>query len=114
MKITKHKVELIQGGRTVDWSFYGSKKEAVRRETSGNYITRKYTGAVEIDLYCCNCDKDLKPGDKYLKVGEEERYCGDCYEEHTVTYYSVGGEHVGDDNDAEVYDEWDKEGESAE
>lgn len=111
MKIIKHKVEHIHGGRKTKSSFYGSKEEAVRRETSGDYITRTYVGEVEIDLCCYDCEKNLKPGDDYLKVDEDERYCGDCYEEHSVTYYSVGGENVGDDDNSEVYDEWDREGE---
>ncbi|MDT2841867.1 hypothetical protein [Vagococcus lutrae] len=35
---------------------------------------------------------------------EYTRYCGDCYEENSFTYYTVGGEQVGDENDTEEYD----------
>lgn len=113
MKIKKHKVVLYREGLPIDQYYYKKQEAALRKvklHKSGIFEAR-YKGIIEIDLYCENCDKDLKSGDKYLKVDEHTRYCPDCYEEETFTSYIVGGEQVADENDAEFYDESDTEGE---
>nr|WP_260680289.1 hypothetical protein [Enterococcus avium] len=46
----------------------------------------------------------MSAGDTYIKEDEHTRYCEDCYEEDTVTFYTVGGESVGNDNEIESYD----------
>ncbi len=110
MKVTKYGVATICYGREVDRNWYSTKEEAEKRtrgEVNGTY--RKHIGTREVDLFCECCDKDLKPGDAYIKVDEDTRYCRDCYEESSVTYYMVGGELVGDENDVEEYDSWDLE-----
>ena len=111
MKITKHELTTFYKGKEQYKTLCATKQDALDNERSNEHFTRKYTGEVIVDIYCAHCEKDLKPGDDYLKVDEDERYCGDCYEEHSVTYYSVGGENVGDDDNSEVYDGWDREGE---
>lgn len=109
MKVIKHELVTTLAGNKVYRKLYGTKEEALSHVKSTGYIKREYRGEAEVLLYCENCDKDLKPGDNYLKVDEDTRYCSDCYEEGSFTYYTVGGEHVGDENDAEVYDQFDKE-----
>lgn len=110
MKIIKHEVSTYINGSIFRKDLYDTKERALKitRRDDG-YFKREYTGAVEIDLYCESCDKDLKPSDEYLKVDEYTRYCSDCYEEESFTYYTVGGEQVADENDGEVYDEDDLE-----
>ena len=112
MKIIKHEVSTYINGNIFRKHLYNTKEQALKltRRDDGD-LKREYTGAVEIDLYCESCDKDLKPGDEYLKVDEYTRYCSDCYEEESFTYYTVGGEQVADENDGEFYDEWDTEAE---
>ena len=113
MKIKKHKVVGRRGSTIVFEKLYGNKERAM--QVVDNYkcshFTAEYKGATEIDLYCESCDKDLKSGDEYLKVDENTRYCSDCYEEKSYIYYTVGGEQVADENDGEVYYEWDTEAE---
>lgn len=109
MKIKKYKTV-----RTTNFGFsheilHGSKEKAVNSVKPSEYSETKYVGEVEIDLFCAHCDKDLNLGDDYIVVDEDQRYCSDCYEEETVTYYTVGGEHVGDENDILQYDDGDKE-----
>lgn len=111
MKIIKHELTTFYKGKQQYKKLCDTKAEALKRESKSEFFSRKYTGEVVIDLHCDYCEKDLKPGDEYLKVDEDERYCEDCYEEHSVTYYSVGGENVGYDDNSEVYDEWDREAE---
>lgn len=84
-------------------------EEEALKNVLGSHVKHRGVDKITIDIHCVNCDKDLKIGDEYLKVDEETRYCSDCYREDTVTYYTVDGEHVGDDNDSEVYDEREKE-----
>ena len=110
MKIIKHEVSTyINGGISIK-HLYNTKEQALKltRRDDG-YLKREYTGAVEIDIYCNNCDKDLGAGDSYLKTDEYTRYCSDCYEERFFTFYMVGGEEVADENNAELYDEDDLE-----
>jgi len=107
MKVTKYGTALIFGGSEVGKQWYPTKQEAVRRASYGTQ--RKYIGTKEVDLYCEACDKDLKPGDNYIKRDEDTRYCEDCFEENSITYYTVGGEPVGDENDIEAYDDFDLE-----
>lgn len=113
MKIKKHKVVVRRETIIVSEKLYGNKERAMQVVDSYKdlYFTAEYKGTVEIDLYCESCDKDLKPGDEYLKVDEYTRYCSDCYEEESYTYYTVGGDQVADENDGEVYYDWDTEGE---
>lgn len=111
MKITKHELTIFYKGKLQYKRLCDTKAEALKGESKSEFFSREYTGEVIIDLHCDYCEKDLKPGDEYLKVDEDTRYCGDCYEANTVTYYTVGGEPTGDENNAEVYDEWDREGE---
>ena len=113
MKIKKHRVVCRDGSDIVFERLYGNKERAMQIVDSykDSYFTAEYKWTVEIDLYCESCDKDLKPGDEYLKVDEYTRYCSDCYEEESYTYYTVGGEQVADENDGEFYDEWDTEAE---
>lgn len=107
MKVTKHKVNFVVNGRTLDTSFLNSKEKAMKIVDGSD--SREYAGEIEIDMYCENCDKDLSVGDHYIKVDEYQRYCSDCYKENTFTTYSVGGEFVGDENDTGEYDDWNKE-----
>ena len=111
MKIKKHKVVGRRGSTIVFEKLYGNKERAMQvvDNYKDSHFTAEYKGTVEIDLYCESCDKDLKPGDEYLKVDEYTRYCSDCYEEESFTYYTVGGERVADENDGEFYDEYDTE-----
>lgn len=103
MKVTKHGVATIFDGREVDKQWYPTIEKAYTRLKYDS--SRKYIGTKEVDLYCEHCDKDLKPGDNYIKQDEDTRYCEDCYEENSITYYTVGGEPVGDENDIEAYDD---------
>lgn len=113
MKIKKYLVETYREEHLVYKMFYDNEEKALQaaKFTHGAYLNAKYKGTVEIDLFCEGCDKDLSPGDEYLKVDEYTRYCSDCYEENTFTYYTVGGDQVADENDREIYDEWDTEAE---
>ena len=105
MKIKKHEVTLFVKGYPVEKRLYTNKQRALNsvRKLNDDYYF-KYTGEVEVDLYCEGCDKELTLKDTYLKVDECTRYCSDCYEENSFIYYTVGGEQVGDENDAEVYE----------
>lgn len=105
MKVTKYGVAIIFNDREVDRDWCPTKQEALRKASYGKH--RKYIGTREVDLYCEACDKDLKLGDNYIKLDEDTRYCEDCYEENSITYYTVGGEHVGDENELEAYDGFD-------
>lgn len=107
MKVTKYGVATIFNDREVHRDWYPTKQDAVKRANYGKH--RKYIGAKEVDLYCSHCDKDLKPGDNYIKRDEDDRFCEDCYEANTFTYYTVGGEPVGDENEIEEYDDYDLE-----
>lgn len=109
MKVTKYGVATIFNDREVDKQWYPTKQDAIKRLRYGT--SRKYVGTKEVDLYCASCDKDLKPGDKYIKQDEDLRYCEDCYEANTFTYYTVGGEPVGNENEIEEYDDFDLEAE---
>lgn len=110
MKITKHEVSTYINGSIFRKDLYNTKERALgRTRHDDGFSKREYTGTVEIDIYCNNCDKDLSVGDSYLKTDEYTRYCSDCYEENTFTYYTVGGEEVANENDAELYDEDDLE-----
>lgn len=113
MKIKKYLVETFREEYLIYKRLYDNEEKALQvvKSTHGAYLKAEYKGTVEIDLYCESCDKDLKPGDEYLKVDEYTRYCSDCYEEESYTYYTVGGDQVADENDGEVYDEWDTEAE---
>ena len=99
----------------MDQRYYKKKEAALKivKLYNDEFFRAEYKGTAEIDLYCEYCDKDLKPGDEYLKIDEHTRYCSGCYEENTFTYYTVGGDQVADENDGEVYDEWDTEAEVA-
>ena len=107
MKVTKYGVATIFDDREVGKQWYPTKEKAYKRLEYGS--SRKYIGTREVDLYCEACDKDLKPGDNYIKLDEDTRYCEDCYEENSITYYTVGGEPIGDENDIEAYDDFDLE-----
>ncbi len=107
MKVTKYGVATIFKDREVDRTWCSTKQEALRRASYGKH--RRYIGTKEVDLYCEACDKDLEPGDVYIKRDEDTRYCKDCYEENSITYYTVSGEPVGDENDIEAYDDFDLE-----
>lgn len=116
MKIIKHEVKTYIFDALVSTDYFETKEKALKRALD-NYpsdvpvMRREYTGEVEIDLYCESCDKELTPGDTYIKKDECTRYCDGCYDERRVTYYTVSGEHVGDEDDVEKYSERDKEGE---
>lgn len=110
MKVTKYDVATIYNDREVDKHWYPTKQAAAKVTCIGNgTYRRKFIGTKEFDLYCSCCDKDLKLGDNYIKLDEDTRYCEDCYEENSITYYTVGGEPVGDENDIEEFDEFDLE-----
>lgn len=111
MKVTKYGVAIIFDGREVDKQWYPTKEKAYNRLKYDS--SRKYIGTREVDLFCEHCDKELKLGDNYIKCDEETRYCESCYEENSITYYTVGGEPVGDENDTEAYDDFDLEVEPA-
>lgn len=116
MKITKYGVATVFREREVDRHWYPTKKEAleiVARFEKSDY-PRKYIGEKKIDLCCDNCGADLKLGDDYIKKDVDTRYCADCYEAETFTYYTVGGEPVGGEDEIEVYDSWDFEVEQEE
>lgn len=102
MRITKYKVNVYYKGKFIDTRLYGTKEEALGKVSNGLF-TKEYDGEASIELYCANCEKWLKLDDTYLKVDEETRYCQDCYEEETLTYYTVGKELVGDENETRTY-----------
>lgn len=109
MKIKKYKTVRTTNFGLSHETLHGNKEKAMSSVKPSEYSETKYVGEVEIDLFCANCDKDLNLGDDYIVVDEDQRYCSDCYEEETFTYYTVGGEHVGDENDILQYDDEDKE-----
>lgn len=60
-------------------------------------------------MICEHCENKITEEDKYIKH-EYERYCSECYESHTITIYSIGGEYLATDDDGVVeYDSWSKE-----
>jgi hypothetical protein len=104
MKITKHEVtSFINGHPGNKWLFLDKKEalERVSKHSESYYI--EYTGEVEIDLFCESCDKDLSQADEYLKIDGNTRYCSDCFEENSFTYYTCGGDQIGDENDSELH-----------
>lgn len=110
MKLTKHGVATFYKNHEVERRWYSSKEAAENSlKRKSNDVFRKYIGTKVIEMYCNACNKDLEPGDTYIKRDEETRYCEKCYEENTVTYYTVGGEPVGDGDDIEAFDTWDQE-----
>lgn len=108
MKIKKYKTQKYRDGWKLYAELHKTKKEALENVEFDN--EKKYEGEVEIDIFCESCEKDINLGDGYIKFGNT-RYCSDCYEEESFTYYTVGGEHVGDENDVEEYDGPEEEGE---
>lgn len=53
-----------------------------------------------VNMKCENCEEKLRIGDVYIHdPSEDVRYCYGCYEENTITTYSVGGEFIGTDDD---------------
>lgn len=112
MKIIKHQVKTYISESCVGTQTFGTKQEAMTKVNAyalSDYYKKKYTGEIEIELYCEYCDKDLTLDDDYIKTDEYTRYCSDCYEEESFTYYTVGGEQVGDENDTEEYDGFNQE-----
>lgn len=107
MNVTKHKVHWVINDHIAHVRYFASEERA--REYVGNDPHLVYVGAVEVNMRCENCSKDLEPGDDYIKVDEHQRYCDNCYEEQTTIIYSVDGEYVGDGNSIAVYDDWDRE-----
>lgn len=106
MKLTKYVVGTVFNERIIEKRYLRTKERALKLVPDNqrdNYYT-KYLGEEEIDLYCECCDKELSAGDTYIKEDEHTRYCEDCYEEDTITFYTVGGESVGNDNEIESYD----------
>ena len=58
---------------------------------------------MSIKIYCKRCDSEIKNGDKFYENFPGEFYCKDCVEEKTITYYSVGSEIIGTDEEIGVY-----------
>lgn len=113
MKLIKHEVKTYISGSCIRTQTFSTKQEATEEVSAlSEYYEKKYTGEIEIKLYCEYCDKDLTLDDEYIKTDEYTRYCSDCYEENSFTYYTVGGDQVGDENDTEEYDGVDQEGEA--
>lgn len=108
MKIKKYKTQKYRDGWKLYEELHKTKKEALTNVEFDN--EKKYEGEVEVDVFCEYCDKDLDLDDVYIKVGDT-RYCSDCFEEDSITYYRVGGEFVGYENDVEEYDSPSEEGE---
>lgn len=110
MKIKKYKVNYIykSDGGVAFSSLLATKEGALKSigDIGGGYLLAEYGGEVEIDLICEDCGKDLKVGDDYIRLEDDERYCSDCYEEETITHYTVGGEFVGDDNNVAHFGDW--------
>ena len=50
---------------------------------------------------CGYCERPLKNREVVI-VDNDEYICSDCYEEYTITFYRVGGEYFGDENDTEL------------
>lgn len=48
---------------------------------------------------CNHCGRKLKIGETVLVINYDDYICDNCYEEYTLTFYRVGGEYVGDEND---------------
>ncbi len=106
MKLTKYVVVTVFNDQIIEKRYLRTKERALKLvpdNQRASYYT-KYLGEEEIDLYCECCDKDLSVGDTYIKQDEHTRYCEDCYEEDIITFYTVGGEPVGNDNEIESYD----------
>ena len=108
MKIKKYKTQTYYNGVKVYRTLHRTKQEALNYEKWGK--DAEYDGEIVIDVFCVGCDKSLDLDDAYIKVGDD-RYCSGCYEESSVTYYTVGGEYVGNENDVDEYDSPDEEGE---
>ena len=110
MKIIKHEVKTYVDNVLVVTNFFRTKEQALERISNnhpsvGSLVRREYSGEVTIDLYCENCDRDLTVNDTYIKTDNYTRYCSGCYEEKSFTYYTIGGEQVGDENNTEVFNE---------
>lgn len=114
MKITKYKVGSYVDGKLQHERLFETKERAlVWVNRTSVYFEYKYEGEVEIELVCEGCEKELSVGDEYILVDGTDRYCSDCYQESTYTYYEVGGEHVGSEDEVESYDDFWKEVEEA-
>lgn len=115
MKITKYGVGfyLKDSGNIMHENWYldedSARKKAKEPVEWSDDIEMKYIGTKEVELYCKYCERELELDDDYIKVDTYTRYCSDCYEERTMTYFEVGGEYVGDENEVEVYDDTDCE-----
>lgn len=115
MKVTVYAVEVVdeKTNDTLITFIYESKEEALKRAESSSYnsLLYRYVGPreKEIDLRCRYCGKELQIGDDYIRIDLQTRYCKDCYETTTSTYYTVDGELVGDGTSVVPYDSRDKE-----
>lgn len=102
MKIKKYIVETFLKNKGVGLPFgrsrFDSLDEAINAEWDNGMFASKYVGYKEVELFCECCDRDLTPDDTYIVIDQDARYCDDCYEEESLTSYTVGGEFVGDDN----------------
>lgn len=58
---------------------------------------------MSIKIYCEHCGAEIKDGDKFYETFPKKFYCQNCVEEKTLTYYSVGSEPVGTDEEIGVY-----------
>lgn len=50
------------------------------------------------DRKCYYCDKDMPKGTEHI-IYDNNPICMDCTEESEVTYYYIGGEYAGTDED---------------
>lgn len=111
MKITKYRVDYkTREKQSVVFSgLYSTKEDALkaieRNSSEGSYLVAELGEKKEIKLFCDSCKRDLNIGDEYISIDAYTRFCSDCYEENRITYYTVCGEEVGDENNVEVFDE---------
>lgn len=113
LKLTVYIVAIMKDTDTLIELTYETKEAAIKRAEDAPYngFHYEYLGPreIEVNLHCNYCDKELHIGDDYIKLDTKTRYCADCYEATSFTYYTVNGESVGDETNVKVYDGLDKE-----
>ena len=58
---------------------------------------------MSIKIYCKHCDREIKDGEEFFEDCPGQTFCKDCVKENTITYYSVGSEVIGSDEEVGVY-----------
>lgn len=103
MKIIKHEVKTYADGKHIRTQLFDTKEIAMKAVSDSSMYKKEYSREVEIELYCDYCERELTTEDDYIKKDDDTRYCSGCYEEQSTTYYVVGGEVVGSEDDIDEY-----------